>query len=424
MCNQSLLRVLITTLSFVSVGMTASSDYKVGTWANFSKSAVTHTFDDGTKKQFSVAMPLFDTFGFKMTFATVTSGGMFPGWDVLIDAFNKGHEIASHSVTHVGTVNEDEMKKSQEMIRKNVPGEKCISMIYPFCQVPSDAAVKKYYEAGRVCGSGPEGPTPGNFIRIASLIVGEGGANTDLNAYADLAEKKNGWAVYLHHGVDGDHNWADTKSAALKEHLNYLAENSGKFWVETFGNVIRYIKERNNATITESSVVTNRITLKITDNLSDEIYRYPLTIRRSVPQEWWDDELDVFQGDREMQHSMITESSKKYIQFQAIPDGGDVVISNGGTPVRYGFTQTSNSGSNFVRFSHNECILYSGQFETTIMSVDFYNLNGQLLAKYTINTKHGSTSHIALTKEIRQAPFVLKISDGRALNLIMMVSPR
>src|SRR5690554_8232597 len=72
------------------------SPFEVGTWGNFCDGAISHTFDDNTAGQISSAQPLFDEKGFKMTFFICTGWGA--DWDNLKKAFEKGHEIGSHTV--------------------------------------------------------------------------------------------------------------------------------------------------------------------------------------------------------------------------------------------------------------------------------------------------------------------------------------
>ena len=93
-----------------------------------------------------------------------------------------------------------------------------------------------------------------------------------LNSFADEAANKNGWGVYCHHGIGSDgHSWAVTNLNAMKEHLNYLDRNRDKIWCETFGNVARYIKERDAASLTVESSEPNQIKVKLTDNLPDNL---------------------------------------------------------------------------------------------------------------------------------------------------------
>lgn len=359
--------------------------YEVGTWGNFCEAAISHTFDDGTANQFSIAMPLFDEKGYKMTFATVTSGEMFPGWDILNEAFANGHEIASHSVTHSGTVNEDEMRRSQEAIKENVPGEMCISMIYPYGSVPNEADVLKYYIAGRVLSGGPEGPTPANFLRIASQVVGQGGAQTDMDSYARSAVNKNGWAVYLHHGVDGDHSWAYTSSSSLRSHLDFLDANRDIYWEETFGNVVRYIKERNAADVRETSSDDNSFTVEVTDDLADSIFNYPLSIRRPLPEGWDEEDVSVTQNGSPIAHAVVTEGPDTFIMFQAVPDKGDVVISSGAIAIRCGLLRNSKIGEKIFQFRKNQIFIKIVSSGTTRQLVRFFNFKGQLVSRYFID---------------------------------------
>ncbi len=353
------------------------SPYELAVWGDFKDAAITHTFDDGTGNQFSKAIPMFNDRDFNLTLATVTSGGMFPGWDALKEAFADGHEIASHSVTHPQTVNEDEMRRSQEAIKQNVPGEMCISMIFPNCNVPNEQDVLRYYNTGRVCGSGPEGQTPNNFIRIASLIVGQGGAQTNLQSYAQSALDKKGWAVYLHHGVDGDHSWAYTSSSSLESHLNYLDENRDKFWVETFGNVVRYIKERDAARLEETSSDETSITLEVSDNLPDSIYNYPLSFRMPMPDGW--DTAYVAQDEEELYSEIKMVDNASVLQFTAVPDGGEVVISSGVTGLKKSFSH--NRGKKALKhWVENNVMNFSDSQNANKDRKSIYDVKGALKA--------------------------------------------
>ncbi|MBN1309282.1 MAG: polysaccharide deacetylase family protein [Chitinispirillaceae bacterium] len=390
------------------------SPYEVGTWENFCRAAVSHTFDDGTPKQFSKAMPLFDAKGFKMTLGTVTSGGMFPGWDKLNAAFNKGHEIASHSVTHPTTINDDEMKRSQEAIRTNVPGELCVSLIYPNCNLPAPVTdVDKYYIVARGCGGGPAEKTPANFRNIPSLVVGQSGAQTDLDAYAQSALSGNGWGVYLHHGIDDqqDHSWAWTSSASLGNHIDYLNRNRDKFWVETFGNVARYIKERDAVSVSVKSTGDNSITVAVTDNLPDSIFNYPLSIRRPLPEGWTN--VYVIQGGKEVKDTIVTVNSKKHLMFQVLPDAGDVVIAKEPVAVTGRSSGPQAVGASPVKLLHTTLLIDSRRFNASKLTVELSALTGKTLGRCVPDA---DDDRIALPyNAIGRSAFIVKISGGSSI---------
>jgi peptidoglycan/xylan/chitin deacetylase (PgdA/CDA1 family) len=110
--------------SVIPVSATTASDFQIGTWANFCQGAVSHTFDDNTTHQTDSGQALFDAKGFHMTLFTVT-GAMSPNWTRLKAAFTKGHEIASHSVTHPGTMPDAECPTSHRQRSDRMSRARC-----------------------------------------------------------------------------------------------------------------------------------------------------------------------------------------------------------------------------------------------------------------------------------------------------------
>jgi oligosaccharide reducing-end xylanase len=129
----------------------------------------------------------------------------------------------------------------------------------------------------------------------------------------------------MHHGIGSDsHLWAVTSLAAINTHLTYLYNNRDKFWVETFGNVARYIRERDTASVNTLTTTDTSITLQVTDNLADSIFNYPLSIRREVPDDWTG--TTTTQNGMVVTDTIVTVSAKRCIMFKATPDAGEVVI--------------------------------------------------------------------------------------------------
>lgn len=164
--------------SVIPLSAAPVAEYEIGKWADFCQGAVSHTFDDNTAHQTDSGQALFDAKGFHMTLFVIT--GQVTDWAKYKAAFAKGHEIASHSVTHPGTMPDAESAPSQAAIKKSVPGEMCASIAYPNCNIPTPTttSLKKCYIAGRVC-DGQVGPkTPVDFWRVSCKMAGTGGSNT------------------------------------------------------------------------------------------------------------------------------------------------------------------------------------------------------------------------------------------------------
>jgi oligosaccharide reducing-end xylanase len=221
-----------------------------------------------------------------------------------------------------------ELSNSKIAIEANVPGQKCVTIAYPYCSPSTQSVTATYYIAGRHCQGFIEANTPGNYYQISSVICGNLGAvNTaaDFNSkFASVASTK-GWCVFLIHGIDSDGGYSPLPSTVLRSSLQYLDARRSTFWVSTFGNVVRYAKERNDVNVQESSNTGDSITLKVTDTLSNAIYNYPLTIRRPLPAGWL--AVKVSQNGLPVTASIVKVNSVKYVMFDVVPDSGDIVLS-------------------------------------------------------------------------------------------------
>ena len=203
----------------VSLAGSVAAPYEIGTWRGFRPAAISYTFDDGCSNQFAVAIPMFDARGFKLTLFPIVgaTNNMFPGWSKLQNAAAKGHEIASHTLTHPNLAQlpdaqqTTELKDSRAAINANVSSQKCLALAYPYCVEANEALTSQYYIAARG-GSGQLVPrTPPNFMNISSFVCGpEGSVQTpqDFNNLADRAVAANAWCVYMIHGIDNDKGYS------------------------------------------------------------------------------------------------------------------------------------------------------------------------------------------------------------------------
>jgi peptidoglycan/xylan/chitin deacetylase (PgdA/CDA1 family) len=325
--------LLLLTLS-LDAGYAQSVDegYEIATWKDFRDAAITHTFDDGTPNQLPVALPIFDQYDFKVTLFTVTSWG--PNWSGLAAASADGHEVASHTVTHPYLNNltadgqTDELQNSHDAILANIPNAGPLTLAYPYCVRGDDAITKQYYFAARGCSGSIEPSTPSDMLDISSIIIGtEGSVQTgaDLIKLANDAAEVGGWAVLLMHGVDNDGGYSPVKSSALKPFVQYLAAADENFWVETFGNVVRYIQERDGASVTELSAGGDSIVVTISDQLDDDVFDYPITVSRVLPEDWVS--ASVTQAGGRVASRLVEGDGGSFVMFDVIPDAGDIVLT-------------------------------------------------------------------------------------------------
>jgi oligosaccharide reducing-end xylanase len=417
------LAVLLNAL-MVPVLAGVESPFEVGTWGNFCDGAISHTFDDyptsSTNQQTASGRDAFNQYNLHMTLF-VQVGSVTNQWSTLSDMFKEGHEIASHNMQH--NVNTGDFQKSQNTIQKNVPGEMCATLAYPNCSCNQDAATLKVFIAARSCGEGVNSKTPSNFAQIQAKMFGGGygkGCSNcpndakSLNNFADQS-KSGKWVVTCHHGIGSDgHNWAVTDLNAMKEHLQYLDQNRDKIWCETFGNVARYIKERDAVSLSVTSSDDNSITVSVTDNLDNSIYDYPLSIRRPLPDGWTDPV--VTQDGEEVESSV----DNGYVMFKAVPDGGEVVISR--DPVRaLKHLSHKNSGSSPVVLKNSVLLIDQQYFNGSELAVTIFNLTGKMLGSY--KTGKNESRIVLPAGKINRAAFVAKIT-GKDKTLIQKFMPQ
>jgi hypothetical protein len=333
------------------VGLTTSpgragsvaAPYEIGTWEGFRWAAISYTFDDNVPQQYSIAVPMFQAAGFKITLFTVINQwwGTSWTWSMAQTAASYGDEIASHTVTHTSLTSvsptqlTNELANSQSTINSYITNESCVTLAYPNCLVPAnETLVAQYYIAARGCSGSLVPSTPSDFMNISSFVLGSAGSYTtaaSINNLANSATNSSKWCVYLIHSIDVNNDYSPLSSTVLQASVNYLSTNQNKFWVETFGNVVCYIKERNAASVAETANSGDSITIQVTDGLNDSIYNYPITLRRPMPTNW--PGAVVLQNNKPIATQLVTVGSTNFVMFDVVPDGGDVTLSKLTSPV-------------------------------------------------------------------------------------------
>jgi len=345
--NSTTFLIVILLFTVLYKAQTIDTLYEVGTWQGFRSGAVSFTFDDNCPNQLSVVKPMFDQYGFKMTFFSVISWG--PNWTALQAAALNGHEIGSHTVSHtsLSSLTDDqqtaEFKNSQDAINSHIQGQKCLTIAYPNCVLGNSSICKQYYIAARVCSGVIVPKTPSDFMNISSIVCGSQGSiqkTSDFTNKANAAATSNGWVVFLIHAIDNESGYSPTSSTEIKGALDYLNQNKDKFWVSTFSNIARYIKKRNNVSVKQISAKDSLITLTVTSTLADSIYNFPVTIRRVLPQGW--SFAGITQNGKMISAQIINVNSKNYIMFDIVPDSGIVTI------VREGVTDVSKNYNSLI----------------------------------------------------------------------------
>lgn len=334
--------------------------------------------DDNCRNQLPVAIPLFDRYGFKTTLFTVPN--FAPNWAGLRAASANGHEVASHTVTHTLlntlTVAQQvtELQQSQATIIANVPTARCETVAYPNCVVGDLPTIRTYYIAGRICSGQIVPRTPPDFYNIS--CISSGAVSTiqtavHFNTKVGLARTAGGWCVFLTHGIDNDGGYSPTQSTEITAHLAYMDANRADYWVGTFSEVVKYIKERNALSLTETAITADSLSLVASDNLSNTVYNVPVTVRRRLPTTWTNARVSV--GSTTVPSAISTVAGVQYIVFEVVPDQGPVHVAKSRAAITgtFGEEATAATVKSWPNpFTDKATLEVKGKFSFAVYSVD------------------------------------------------------
>lgn len=322
--------------SVVAFGCTMVGAQEIATWSGDRKAAVSFTFDDGAPSQVSDAGPTFDKYGYKATFNLVVNWN--PDWNGFQKMADNGHEIASHSNSHGQNMSGEEASSKSGIASHIKQKYGIITVAYPNCNVPNASAVTQNYIIGRICNGSWQGQAdimgkdgPSDWTKASALMTGtENGIQG--NGFTDKmgqALNQGGWVAFLTHGLQGKQNgnatYSPTNLNDIENALKKAKDNDGDYWVAPMGYVAMYIKERKNSKVNKKSGDANSITFEVTHSIKDNIsaYDYPLTIKIKNDNNWT--KVKATQGGAEVEAKIANGN----ILVDAVPNAGDVVVSNG-----------------------------------------------------------------------------------------------
>ena len=260
------------------VNKTNSSDVKICDWKNCEKGAVSVSVDD----YFNSCMKELEDNGYRGTyFLTNTNTYTNEMWKEFNDAFKRGHEIGAHTQSHICFdateqyfVNDINNNINDIISHTEVKKEDLISHAYS-CGFSSNVmqnALKKNWNFLSARGynfNKLEESTPGNLFNLKSYNSHEypGGNLEPPNYFSviDSAEKEGKWANLVFH--------IDCSDDGI---INYLP--STDLWVDTIGNVVKYIKLRDSAEIYDYSKSGKEIRFRV----KTDIYKQELSLQISA----------------------------------------------------------------------------------------------------------------------------------------------
>ena len=364
----------------------AVGDVDIKTWHWDYTGAFSFTFDDAFKSQVYHAAPILESFGFRGSFYlnTASVGDPLPDWSVCGNwaGFNQlalnGHEIGSHTVTHPNLPSLsnsqiiNELNNSKIKIEQKIPSQKCITFAYPYEGTNKTvmALVKQYYQAGR--GEGNDWPVQSslsedvndyrddapdyidnwyNYPSIAIIFTNPGNhppprtmstdfdkLYIDFDNYVQNTIDQEMWGLLQTHDVVPFDSVDESEDSGTWEPMStewftaacqmvYNAQQNGDLWVAPVRDVMKYMKERDDAvsfqSVSSSSTV---LTINVSNAYDPTIFNFPLTADITIRSDWG---AVIFnQGGVQYQVDAYTNSNGNHVvQVSIDPNGGQITLT-------------------------------------------------------------------------------------------------
>jgi peptidoglycan/xylan/chitin deacetylase (PgdA/CDA1 family) len=258
------------------------------------------------------------------------------GWGDFRKDVVEGYEIASHSITHASMPGMDEaniryeLEKSREEIKNQLGDKYTFSAEVPY-GYEDDRVMQIAYtiypalrnrmpepflkEIDRASDVQPH-PTDKDYVQWQRGPL----HNTPLDLMKSWVDStctsKDLWLVLVFHGIDSL-GWEWTPIPKLDEYFHYIKDKDDKLWVATFGDVTKYMREREHADVQEEKKPAS-ISVSLTHSLDQTMYDLPLTLKTYVPPNW--NQVKVTQGASTQKADVRHDGNGAYVLYQLKPN--------------------------------------------------------------------------------------------------------
>jgi peptidoglycan/xylan/chitin deacetylase (PgdA/CDA1 family) len=246
------------------------------------EAAISFTVDDGREDAATVGVPLFDRYGFHASFFLIVGG--IPDaagksrvfsipWSRWLEISRSGHEIGNHTLNHGISKDSDEQARKDIDDARQIIADKIgtapVSFVYPGNH--RDDRVRKFVYAHHAVAR--------EFETLYGKNNGVDFTVEKANSHVDKALADKAWMVPMLHGIVEDNVKAPfaIRPEVLEGNLRYLQTLKGRIWVDTFGNVGRYVKERAAAALTAKREGDHAV-FTLTTGLDASLFSVPLTV--------------------------------------------------------------------------------------------------------------------------------------------------
>ncbi|GEM_PF-236699 len=319
-------------------------DASVCLWNDDKLAAFTITIDDNNEQDIPYWQELQEKYSFPYTWFVITEANKkqnVKNWKLFDELSKAGNAIQGHDDQNWY----DHLKKGQRnpsirryrkrlqktitSIEEQIVDQKCVTYAYPWGQGNTEEVHKQFIASRGVIGL-LNASNQIDFKQIRSISNPHIYKNDStrnryisplLDKFSKLEDKNyyRGWGSTHFHHINSEEAQKTTD-----EFLNYLKQKEAKFWIGTFPDVAKYAQEYATHSLKIDSVLVNKIYFTLTDEMQDEIYDFPLTVKIRLPNNWM--VLTAMQNGKSIECDLITYNENNYALVKTIPDKGQVIL--------------------------------------------------------------------------------------------------
>ena len=232
-----------------------------------------------------------------------------------------------------------------------------------------------------------------------------------LRSLIDNAIEKNLWLVTLCHAVKPLENGGDMTVENAKAFYKYIGQKQGegRIWSATFGEAAKYLRERQNSTVSEyerNSKIYVKIDMadKTEDNLplDGAVFNYPLTVKAQVPSDY--EAVCYSLNGIEQYAKTFVENEKTYAYVDVVPNGGEVLVKKADLSLASayssisGYVENADNEKNVMESSeglsvNGRAVVYSEGAQKTYIKLSLENYNNEN-ASFSFKTNDGDKGNL------------------------------
>lgn len=264
-------------------------------------------------------------------------------WNDVREFAGRGHEFASHTISHprLAVLDEVNMRWELEKCREEILNQLGTDHTFS-CECPYGTENERVMEIAYQIYPALRNRMPHPWLEELNRSSRKSPGATEKPyvqwqrgplSHTSLAEM-NGWIdtclnhdhiwlVLVFHGVDGI-GWEALEGDTLSSFFNTISSHNQAIWVAPFREVTRYLRERMSGNV-ETRVNGRLIQVQLTHTLDPELYPMPLTLKTYLPDRW--EQISIRQNEEALSHHIGADSLGRFVQYQAHPNREPVLIS-------------------------------------------------------------------------------------------------